>query len=393
MMMTNEKPVGVALLGCTGSIGTSTLEVLANLGSAFRVVTLAAGRDGAKLAAIAAGLPEPPALLALGDPQVGGHLPDGRRVPTGEAALVECATHPDVDLVVMATAGQAGFAPTLAALAARKQVALANKEALVMAGELVTAAAQAAGVRLRPIDSEHSAIWQCLQGESGDAVGTYPEVERLLITASGGPFRTWTPEAIAEALPAQALKHPNWNMGAKITVDSASLMNKGLEIIEAHWLFNMPYEQISVVVHPESIIHSMVTFRDGSTKAQLGLPTMRVPIQYALTWPHRAPAPWGRVDWPALGTIHFEPPDFDRFPCLRLAGEAARRGGTFPTVLAAADEEAVAGFLAGRWPFGAIARLIDAALTAHESDAVLHPGLDAIRAADTWARQYVKRDA
>jgi 1-deoxy-D-xylulose-5-phosphate reductoisomerase len=393
MMMTNEKPVGVALLGCTGSIGTSTLEVLANLGSAFRVVTLAAGRDGAKLAAIAAGLPEPPALLALGDPQADGHLPDGRRVPTGEAALVECATHPDVDLVVMATVGQAGFAPTLAALAARKQVALANKEALVMAGELVTAAAQAAGVRLRPIDSEHSAIWQCLQGETGDAVGTYPEVERLLITASGGPFRTWTPEAIAAALPAQALKHPNWNMGAKITVDSASLMNKGLEIIEAHWLFNMPYEQISVVVHPESIIHSMVTFRDGSTKAQLGLPTMRVPIQYALTWPHRAPAPWGRVDWPALGTIHFEPPDFDRFPCLRLAGEAARRGGTFPTVLAAADEEAVAGFLAGRWPFGAIARLIDAALTAHESDAVLHPGLDAIRAADTWARQYVQRDA
>jgi len=391
--MTNEKPVGVALLGCTGSIGTSTLEVLANLGPAFRVVTLAAGRDGAKLAAIAAGLPEPPALLALGDPQADGHLPDGRRVPTGEAALVECATHPDVDLVVMATVGQAGFAPTLAALAARKQVALANKEALVMAGELVTAAAQAAGVRLRPIDSEHSAIWQCLQGETGDAVGTYPEVERLLITASGGPFRTWTPEAIAEALPAQALKHPNWNMGAKITVDSASLMNKGLEIIEAHWLFNMPYEQISVVVHPESIIHSMVTFRDGSTKAQLGVPTMRVPIQYALTWPHRAPAPWGRVDWPALGAIHFEPPDFDRFPCLRLAGEAARRGGTFPTVLAAADEEAVAGFLAGRWPFGAIARLIDAALTAHEPDAVPHPGLDAIRAADTWARQYVMRDA
>ena len=390
--MTSEKPVGIALLGCTGSIGTSTLEVLANLGAAFRVVTLAAGRDGAKLAAIAAGLPEPPALLALGDAQADGHLPDGRRVPTGEAALVECATHPDVDLVVVATAGQAGFAPTLAALAARKQVALANKEALVMAGELVTAAARTAGVRLRPIDSEHSAIWQCLQGETCDAVGTYPEVERLLITASGGPFRTWAPDAIAEALPAQALKHPNWNMGAKITVDSASLMNKGLEVIEAHWLFNMPYEQIGVVVHPESIIHSMVTFRDGSTKAQLGLPTMRVPIQYALTWPHRAPAAWGRVDWPALGSLHFEPPDFDRFPCLRLAQEAARRGGTLPTVLAAADEEAVAGFLAGRWRFGAIAHLIEATLTAHEPDAVLHPGLDDIRAADAWAREYVKRE-
>jgi 1-deoxy-D-xylulose-5-phosphate reductoisomerase len=168
-------------------------------------------------------------------------------------------------------------------------------------------------------------------------------------------------------------------------------MNKGLEIIEAHWLFNMPYEQISVVVHPESIIHSMVTFRDGSTKAQLGVPTMRVPILFSLTCPLRAASPWCRVDWPALGAIHFEPPDFDRFPCLRLAGEAARRGGTFPTVLAAADEEAVAGFLAGRWPFGAIARLIDTALTAHESDAVLHPGLDAIRAADAWARQYVQR--
>jgi 1-deoxy-D-xylulose-5-phosphate reductoisomerase len=392
MMMTNEKPVGVALLGCTGSIGTSTLEVLANLGSAFRVVTLAAGRDGAKLAAIAAGLPEPPALLALGDPQADGHLPDGRRVPTGEAALVECATHPDVDLVVMATVGQAGFAPTLAALAARKQVALANKEALVMAGELVTAAARAAHIRLRPIDSEHSAIWQCLQGETGDDVGTYPEVDRLIITASGGPFRTWSPEAIREATPEQALKHPNWNMGAKITIDSASLMNKGLEIIEAHWLFDMPYDRINVVVHPESIIHSMVEFRDGSTKGQLGVPTMRVPIQYALTWPHRAPAPWGRVDWPALGSVHFEQPDLDRFPCLRLAQEAARRGGTFPTVLAAADEEAVAGFLAGRWRFGALPTLIEQTLAAHEPDAIAHPGLDDIRAADAWARRYVTRE-
>ena len=209
----NNKPVGIALLGCTGSIGTSTLEVLANLGPAFRVVTLAAGRDGARLAAIAAGLPEPPAMLALGDPQADGYLPDGRRVPVGEQALVECATHPDVDLVVMATLGQAGFAPTLAALAARKQVALANKEALVMAGELVTAAAQAAGVRLRPIDSEHSAIWQCLQGETGDDVGTYPEVDRLIITASGGPFRTWDSAAIREALPAAGAQAPELEHG------------------------------------------------------------------------------------------------------------------------------------------------------------------------------------
>jgi 1-deoxy-D-xylulose-5-phosphate reductoisomerase len=392
MTQLDEKPVGIALLGCTGSIGTSTLEVLANLGPGYRVMTLAAGHDGARLAQIAAGLPTPPALLALGDPQAAGTLPDGTHVPTGEAALVECAIHPDVDLVVVATAGQAGFAPLLAALAARKQVALANKEALIMAGEMVTAAARAAGVRLRPIDSEHSAIWQCLQGETGDAVGTYPEVDRLIITASGGPFRTWPAEAIAQAGPEQALKHPNWNMGAKITVDSASLVNKGLEVIEAHWLFDMPYDRIAVVVQPESIIHSMVEFRDGSTKAQVGVPTMRVPIQYALTWPHRAPAPWGRVDWATLGSIHFEPPDLARFPCLALCREAARRGGTYPTVLAAADEAAVAGFLAGRWRFGAIAHLIEATLAAHAPDACPHPDLADIRAADTWAREYVKRE-
>ena len=384
--------MGIALLGSTGSIGTSTLEVLAHLGPAYRVVTLAAGHDGAKLAAQAAVLSPPPLLLALGSAEADPVLPDGRRVPTGEGALIECATHPEVDLVVLATAGQAGFAPLLAALAAGKQIALANKEALVMAGELVTAAARAAGILLRPVDSEHSAIWQCLQGETGAGAGTYADVEQLIITASGGPFRTWASDAIREATPAQALKHPNWSMGAKITVDSASLVNKGLEVIEAHWLFGLPYDQISVVVHPESIIHSMVEFRDGATKAQLGVPTMHVPIQYALTWPQRTAADWGRLDWTTLGTLHFAPPDLDQFPCLRLAGEAGRAGGTYPTVLAAADEEAVTGFLAGRWRFGAIATMIDKTLAAHAAEAVAHPDLAAIHAADTWARQYVARD-
>ena len=278
---------------------------------------------------------------------------------------------------------------TLAALAAGKQIALANKEVLVMAGELVTAAAKKAGILLRPIDSEHSAIWQSLQGETVRGLNTYPEVDRLIVTASGGPFRTWSAEQMRDVTPAMALKHPNWDMGAKITIDSATLANKGLEVIEAHWLFDMPYEQIDVLVHPQSIIHSMVEFRDGAIKAQLGVPDMRVPIQYALTWPHRAANPFPHIDWTQLHTLDFAEPDLERFPCLALARHAARRGGTFPTVLAAADEEAVFGFLRGRWRFVDIAGIIEQTLADHESAATQHPDLDAIGAADAWARRHV----
>ncbi len=388
------RPTGIALLGCTGSIGRQTLDVLRELGPAYRVVTLAAGRDAVGLRAAAAGLPEPPLLLALGDPAAPEATDAaGRHIARGEAGLVECATHPAVDLVVVATSGQAGFAPTLAAIAAGKGIALANKEVLVMAGELVTAAARKAGVVLRPIDSEHSAIWQSLQGETVQGRNTFPEVERLIVTASGGPFRTWPAERLATVTPAMALKHPNWDMGAKITIDSATLANKGLEVIEAHWLFDMPFDRIDVLVQPQSIIHSMVEFRDGAIKAQLGVPDMRVPIAYALTWPARAQTDFARIDWAQIRQLDFEAPDVARFPCLRLAQEAGRRGGTFPTVLAAADEEAVFGFLRERWGFLDIPRIIEQTLADHERAAVQQPDLDAIRAADAWARRHVEQVA
>src|SRR5579859_79624 len=386
----SRPPVGVALLGCTGSIGTQTLEVLRGLGAGYRIVTLAAGHDAAGLLVAAAALPIAPELLALGDAgaPVATDL-QGHPIPRGAAALVACATHPAVDLVVVATSGQAGFAPTLAAIAAGKAIALANKEVLVMAGELVTTAARQAGVLLRPIDSEHSAIWQSLQGETVRDTNTYPEVERLIITASGGPFRTWPADKLGEVTPALALKHPNWDMGAKITVDSATLANKGLEVIEAHWLFDMPFEQISVLIHPQSIIHSMVEFRDGAIKAQLGVPDMRVPIQYALTWPARAANTFPRIQWEALRQLDFAAPDLERFPCLRLAWEAGRQGGTFPTVLAAADEEAVLGFLQERWGFLDIPRIIETTLADHAPAATPHPDLDTIQDVDAWARRHV----
>jgi len=388
--LSTQHSVGVALLGCTGSIGTQTLDVLRLLGDGFRVVTMAAGRDGEKLRDAAAALPVPPLLLALGDPSAPEATDAaGRPIPRGQAALVDCATHPDVDIVVVATAGQAGFAPTLAAIAAGKTIALANKEVLVMAGELVTAAARKAGVLLRPVDSEHSAIWQSLQGETVRGLNTYPDVERLILTASGGPFRTWAADRLREVTPAMALKHPNWNMGAKITIDSATLANKGLEVIEAHWLFDMPYDRVDVLIHPQSIIHSMVEFRDGAIKAQLGVPDMRVPISYALTWPERAATPFVRVDWAQVRELDFEEPDLELFPCLRLAQEAGRKGGTYPTVLAAADEEAALGFLRGQWGFLDISRIIERTLADHAPSAVEHPDLEAIKATDEWARRHV----
>jgi 1-deoxy-D-xylulose-5-phosphate reductoisomerase len=358
---------------------------------------MGAGRDKELLLKQAASLPTPPLLLALADEEAAAAgSSGGPRMLSGEAGLVELATHEDVDLVVVATTGHAGFAPTLAALEAGKEVALANKEALVMAGEIVTGLAQRKGLRIRPIDSEHSAIWQCLVGEPEEpdtevargASGSWPGIEKLVLTASGGPFRTWDREATAGATPQQALNHPTWNMGAKVTIDSATLMNKGLEVIEAHWLFGVSFEQIEVVVHPESIIHSMVRFVDGSAKAQLGIPDMRVPIQYALTHPQRYANPvMPRADWAALGTLHFEPVDVERFRCLSLAFEAGRTGGTYPTAMAAADEIAVELFLGGRIRFGDIAGIIESVLNKHGSVALTKPDIEAIKWADNWARQ------
>jgi 1-deoxy-D-xylulose-5-phosphate reductoisomerase len=393
-----QHPVlNVALLGATGSIGTQTLDVVRNLGRHFRVVCMGAGSDRDGLLFLAASLPEPPALLALADEEAAASAPhDGPPMLAGEAGMVELATHPDVDIVVVATTGHAGFAPTLAALEAGKQVALANKEALVMAGALVTGLARRKGTRIRPVDSEHSAIWQCLVGEPEDPAredsrggsGAWSTIEKLVLTASGGPFRTWDAENTARATPQQALKHPTWNMGAKVTIDSASLMNKGLEVIEAHWLFGVPYDDIEVIIHPESIIHSMVRFTDGSAKAQLGIPDMRVPIQYALTHPHRYPNPaHPRADWAALGALHFEAVDTGRFRCLTLAFEAGRLGGTYPTVLAAADEVAVPRFMVGDIRFGDIPGIIEGVLEKHVPVAVMDPDISAIKWADNWARQ------
>jgi 1-deoxy-D-xylulose-5-phosphate reductoisomerase len=359
---------------------------------------MGAGRDRDALIALAATLPQPPLLLARADEAAAaaGPVEGGPPILSGERGTVELATHPDVDIVVVATTGHAGFAPTLAALEEGKQVALANKEALVMAGALVAGLARRKGIRIRPVDSEHSAIWQCLVGEPEDparehkrgATGVWSIVEKLVLTASGGPFRTWDREATERATPQQALKHPTWNMGAKVTIDSASLMNKGLEVIEAHWLFGVPYDDIEVVIHPESIIHSMVRFTDGSAKAQLGIPDMRVPIQYALTHPTRYANPHHpRADWPALGALHFEKVDMERFRCLALAFEAGRLGSTYPTALAAADEVAVARFLRDDLRFGDIPGIIETVLDKHASVVIADPDIAAIKWVDDWARR------
>jgi 1-deoxy-D-xylulose-5-phosphate reductoisomerase len=387
-------PKKIALLGSTGSIGTQTLDVIANHPDQFEIVSLAAGGRLEMLTAQIAQFK--PAHIAVGSPELASQLQAQNlgynpTIVYGREGLVELAVDPQAELVVVATSGQHGFAPTLAALKAGKQIALANKEVLVMAGEMVTAQARAAKTQLRPIDSEHSAIWQSLNGEGprndkgeenwSDA---NPHVRRLIVTASGGPFRTFTKDQMADVTVEQAMKHPNWNMGPKITIDSATLFNKGLEVIEAHWLFGLDYDKIDVVVHSESIIHSMVEFIDGSIKAQLGTADMRTPIQYALGYPQRLANAYPRLDFTRLANLHFELPDTERFPALRLAYEAGRSGGTYPTVLAAADEEAVRLFHERRISYLGIAETVERAL--HEHQVVSHPTLEDIAEADSWAR-------
>lgn len=397
----------IALLGCTGSIGTQTLDVVNRHPEKFKIVGLAAGGGGTLLAEQIKQFR--PARVSLASAQAAqelaaqggfGYQPQFLKGPEG---LLELATDPDVDLVIVATSGQHGFAPTLAALAAGKEVALANKEVLIMAGELVTEAARASGTQLRPIDSEHSAIWQSLRGEtfSGDRPAmpngeenwseANNKVQRLILTASGGPFRTFSRAQMANVTVEQAMKHPNWNMGPKITIDSATLFNKGLEVIEAHWLFGLDYAKIDVVVHAESIVHSMVEFIDGSIKAQLGTPDMRLPIQYAIGYPERLANDYPRLDWTRLRELHFELPDTDRFPALRLAYEAGRKGATYPTVLAAADEEAVSFFHQRRISYLGIPELVERVLTRHNP--VAHPSLEDIAAVDQWARAAAAEEA
>lgn len=348
----------ITILGATGSIGKSTLDLVERDPDRFEILAVTAGTNADALADIARRTGAELAVIAdesrLADLQ--GLLAGSNcRAAAGATALAEAASG-DADLVIAAIVGCAGLHPVMAAVHAGKTVALANKEALVTAGEIMTRAAQSSGATLLPIDSEHNAIFQCLAGARID------DVSRIILTASGGPFRTASAELIAAATPAQAVAHPNWSMGAKISVDSATMMNKGLELIEARHLFGLPSDRIDVLIHPQSIVHSLVEFIDGSVLAQLGAPDMRIPIAYALAWPERMRTPSQRLDLAAASRLDFEKPDLTRFPALRLAREALEKGGAAPIVLNAANEVAVAGFLAGRLRFKEIGEFVEQAL-------------------------------
>jgi 1-deoxy-D-xylulose-5-phosphate reductoisomerase len=366
--------VGVAVLGSTGSIGRQTLSVIDEHLDRFRVVALAArvaserfrgqvARYGPEIAAVFEWTP------VLRD--------DMGPVMLGGDGLIAASTHPSVDIVVVASSGHVAIVPTIHALELGKTIALANKETLVCAGEIITHLAAASGTQIRPVDSEHSAIWQAIDDSPIE------QVNRIILTASGGPFRTAPATKLAQVTAAEALAHPTWSMGDKITVDSATLMNKGLEIIEAHWLFGLSYDQIDVLVHPESVVHSLVEFVDGGLIAQLGLPDMRVPIQYALTYPGRMKLSTQRLDLAEVGALHFERPDTERFPGLRLAREAGIAGRTYPTVLSAADDEAVTAFLGGDLRFVDIPAAVEVVLEKHQPTDVT---VDSIWEADHWAR-------
>jgi len=374
----------IAILGSTGSIGQQTLEVARVFRDKLSVVGLGAGSNTNLLASQVEEFQPRMVSFQGSKTALQRSLSSGRASSPRLVSLEEMACHPEIDLVVIATAGKAGLAPTLAAIRSRKEVALANKEVLVMAGAIVMAEAKKHGVKIRPVDSEHSAIWQCLKGEQKKRVA------RLLLTASGGPFWRYPAKKLEAITPEQALNHPTWKMGRKVTVDSATLMNKGMEVIEAHWLFGMPYNRISVVVHTESIVHSMVQFADGSIKAQLSRPDMRLPIQYALVYPDRHFNPQLPImEWAKTMALNFEPPDLDRFPCLRLAREAGEKGETYPAVLCAADEVAVEMFLAHRIGLLDIARLVEDTLEHHRG--VGRPSLGEILKADAWARGYAEK--
>jgi 1-deoxy-D-xylulose-5-phosphate reductoisomerase len=380
----------VAILGSTGSIGQNTLRVIESLDGAFRVVALGAGSNTTLLAEQIER--HRPSVVSVIDEESAARLRselkarDILTVPhigIGVDGLSEVSTCEGAEIVIGAVVGALGLLPTLRALEAGRRVALANKETLVVAGELMTRAAEASGAELLPVDSEHNALHQCLRGEHRH------ELKRLILTASGGPFRTSAPEAIENATPAAALRHPTWRMGDKITIDSATLMNKGLEVIEAHWLFDCSAQEIDVIVHPQSIVHSMIELIDGSIIAQMGVTDMRHAIQYALTYPARCETSLPRLDLAGLARLDFYPPDADRFPCLTIAYRALRAGGTMPAVLNAANEIAVAAFLDERIRFGDIPRLIAAACDAHTPQPAKN--LEAVLSADAWARAWVEQ--
>lgn len=379
----------ISILGSTGSIGLNALKVVDHLAGQAEVVGLAAGRNAPLL--LSQIRKYRPRVAGLTDEAQGAWLRKkvlglkGRRtrVVCGPEALTAVAIEPSAHTVLSSVVGSAGLVPTLQAIRAGKDIALANKETLVAAGGLVSREAARARVRLIPVDSEHNAIYQCLQGLKDPR-----EVRRIILTASGGPFRGMGPAGLARVTRAQALRHPTWRMGPKISVDSATLMNKGLEVIEAHWLFGLDFDRISVVVHPQSVIHSMVETVDGSILAQLGPTDMRLPIQYALTYPRRVGHGLKPLDFLALSPLTFEAPRLDHFPCLALAYRAGRMGGLGPAVLNAANEAAVAAFLDGRIRFMEIPRILEKALSAHHRQS--SPDLADILAADAWARRYVE---
>jgi 1-deoxy-D-xylulose-5-phosphate reductoisomerase len=377
----------VAILGATGSIGRSALAVVDAHPSRLRVIGLAAGDNALLLAEQVAKYR--PDIVAMASNDAVDRLRaslHGIVVPpilVGAEGLTAVATHPAVDIVICASAGTAGLEAVLAAIEADKTIALANKEVLVMAGALVMDAARRRGVPVLPVDSEHNAIHQCLHGRRRD------EVRRLVLTASGGPFRELDESALDRVAPAAALRHPTWQMGRKITIDSATLMNKGLEVIEAHWLFDVPADGIDVVIHPQSVVHSMVELIDGSIIAQLGVTDMRLPIQYACSYPERWEAPLPSLDLTRAGRLDFHRPAYDRFPCLALAYDALRAGGTLPVVLNAANEIAVEAFLEGKLGFTSIPRVIAGTMNAHAVEHVSN--LDVVRRVDQWARAQARQ--
>lgn len=384
--MPSKEQKSIAILGSTGSIGVSTLEIVAAFPERYRIVSLTAGSNIALLKKQIRQFR--PQVVAVADESAAQQLrdemgADGPEILTGVDGLVCCATHPAADMLVSAIVGAAGLVPTMAAVCAGKDIALANKEILVAAGELFMAEVERQGVRLIPVDSEHSAIFQSLAGQRGQ------DVRRLILTASGGPFRNTSLDGLQRVGLADALAHPNWEMGQKITIDSATMMNKGLEVIEARWLFNLPAKQIAVHIHPQSIVHSLVEYCDGAVIAQLGIPDMKTPIAYALSWPERLPLKQNPLDLCRCNDLSFSEPDLERFACLGLAYQALEKGGTCPAVMNAANEVAVAAFLQEKIEFLQIPEIITQVMNLHEAQTITT--LDQVLKADSWGREQAAR--
>jgi 1-deoxy-D-xylulose-5-phosphate reductoisomerase len=373
----------LSILGSTGSIGENTLKVCHNLGDEIEIVYLTANKNADKLIK-QANVFHPKAVVIIEESfveYVKENIPESIDVLVGRIGLLEIAGRNDVDIVMNGLVGSAGMEPTIRSLDAGVNVALSNKESLVMAGSVIESVKKKTGAKIFPVDSEHSAIWQCLTGED------LFDVKKIILTGSGGPFRTRDINTFSEITPKEALNHPNWNMGNKITIDSATMMNKGLEVIEAKWLFGLEANQIEIVIHPESIIHSMIEFFDGSVKAQLGVPDMKIPIQYSLSFPRHVEANWETLDLVKIKNLTFEAPDFDKFPCIKLAYDALKSGGSTPVVLNVANEQAVYKFLNGRIKFIDIPKVIEKTCSVHQW--IAEPTLDEILDLELWTTDFV----